>query len=53
MSAPQPPTATPASPQSYQTLKNNLSLGLCFACPLLIILPPRKLDFYTFSLSTA
>ncbi|KAI9695735.1 MAG: hypothetical protein M1836_006102 [Candelina mexicana] len=53
MSAPQPPTATPASPQSYQTFKHNLSLGLCLACPLLILLPPRKLDIFTFSLSTA
>ncbi|KAI9716359.1 MAG: hypothetical protein M1812_005426 [Candelaria pacifica] len=55
MSAPQPPTTTPpsTSPETYQTLKYNVSLSLCLACPILIILPPRKLDFYTFSLSTA
>ncbi|KAI9816912.1 MAG: hypothetical protein M1827_001557 [Pycnora praestabilis] len=54
MSAPQPPTpaTTPETADQYATFKHNASLGLIFACPLLILLPPRKLDFYTFTLTT-
>ncbi|KAI9671505.1 MAG: hypothetical protein M1817_003556 [Caeruleum heppii] len=56
MSVPQPPTLpspTPTTTQTYKTLTHNLSLFLLCACPLLIALPPRKVDFYTFSLSAA
>jgi hypothetical protein len=31
-------------------LKRNLAIGLLIACPILIALPPRKLDVYTFGL---
>lgn len=56
MSAPQPPGLPPPSPSSgerYRTLTHNLSLGLLFLCPAIALLPPRKLDLYTFSLGGA
>lgn len=54
MSAPQPPTRPPTASEQdqYARLKHNISLGLLVTCPILIALPPRKLDFYTFGLST-
>ena len=55
MSAPQPPTAAPdpSSTASYESATRTLSYTLLVACPILLVLPPRKLDFYTFSLGTA
>lgn len=35
---------------SLALLKRNLAIGLAVVCPILIILPPRKLDVYTFCL---
>ena len=57
MSAPQPPTlpssqTSPTSP-SYTTAKSTVAHTLLLATPILLLLPPRKLDLYTFSLSTA
>ncbi|MCJ1423838.1 hypothetical protein MMC29_001723 [Sticta canariensis] len=42
------PTPTP-SPFPTRTL----AISLFVACPILILAPPRKVDFYTFSLCTA
>ncbi|KAA6410629.1 MAG: hypothetical protein FRX48_06051 [Lasallia pustulata] len=50
MSAPQP---NPSDRASFARAQHTLSLSLLIACPLLLLLPPRKLDLYTFSLSTA
>lgn len=37
----------------YHTFLNTASLATVFVAPVLIILPPRKLDLYTFSLASA
>lgn len=37
----------------YDTFVNTATLATLFAAPALILLPPRKLDFYTFSLASA
>ncbi len=53
MSAPQPLTVRPpttSEQERYERIKYNFSLGLLVVCPLIIALPPRKLDFYTFGL---
>lgn len=48
-----PPAPTPAQQAADGTLlKRNLAIGLAITCPILIALPPRKLDFYTFGLAT-
>jgi len=51
------PTPTkPPSPtldaESQARLIHNVSLGALIVCPLIIALPPRKLDIYTFALLT-
>ncbi|MCJ1393172.1 hypothetical protein MMC18_006044 [Xylographa bjoerkii] len=47
---PRPPAP---SPNSFASATHALSLTLLVAAPLLVALPPRKLDLYTFSLSSA
>ena len=47
------PDSAKASPDAYARMMHNLSLGLLIGCPLLIALPPRKLDLYTFGLCGA
>ncbi|CAL3969066.1 unnamed protein product [Diplocarpon coronariae] len=49
-------TTTPAAPSSSTTtsrdaLIHNLALGALIVCPIIILIPPRKLDFYTVVLS--
>jgi len=36
--------------QQYVTAKRNLAIGLFIACPVIVLLPPRKLDLYTLAL---
>ncbi|MCJ1353699.1 MAG: hypothetical protein MMC33_003686 [Icmadophila ericetorum] len=52
---PQPspsPSATPNPTQyDFQRTKSTLAHTLLITAPILLLLPPRKLDFYTFSLS--
>ncbi|KAF2126835.1 hypothetical protein P153DRAFT_262259, partial [Dothidotthia symphoricarpi CBS 119687] len=36
--------------QRYQRITRNLAIGGAILCPVIMILPPRKLDLYTFSL---
>jgi len=51
-----PPSANAkanADANTYARLKNTTSISLLLACPLLMLLPPRKLDLYTFSLGGA
>ncbi|TVY18215.1 hypothetical protein LARI1_G004030 [Lachnellula arida] len=45
-------TTTPQPPSSidYAKLNHNLAIATVIVCPALILLPPRKLDFYTFAL---
>jgi hypothetical protein len=43
--------STATTPQSHQSLKTTLSYTLLLACPILIALPPRKLDWHTFGLA--
>jgi hypothetical protein len=45
-------TTTPRPPSSTDNAKilHNISLAAVILCPALILLPPRKLDFYTFTL---
>jgi hypothetical protein len=45
----QPPDLTPA----YHTFQHYTALGFLFGAPILIALPPRKLDFYTFALGSS
>ena len=46
--------ATPAEPNSSAPIltPHNITLALLIASPLLLAVPPRKLDLYTFSLCT-
>ncbi|KAF2203282.1 hypothetical protein GQ43DRAFT_367232, partial [Delitschia confertaspora ATCC 74209] len=37
----------------YDKLKRNVAIGCLVVCPLVALLPPRKLDWYTFGLGTA
>jgi hypothetical protein len=39
--------------QQWPIIKHRISLVFLVACPTLILLPPRKLDFYTFALTGA
>lgn len=53
MSTPQQPAPTDAQLAKQQQVQNflhNIAIGSVILCPLVIALPPRKLDFYTFSL---
>lgn len=45
-----PPAAPTAEQLRYQQLIRYTSLGAAIICPLVIALPPRKLDFYTLGL---
>ncbi|KAF2822163.1 hypothetical protein CC86DRAFT_373342 [Ophiobolus disseminans] len=55
------PTVTPPIPPEqrlaleqqarYNRIVRNLAIGGVIACPLIIALPPRKLDLYTFTLA--
>lgn len=55
MSHPQPPQRQPTTTETNQYVKalHNTALVAVFACPVLALLPPRKLDFYTFGLGGA
>ncbi|KAM3066586.1 hypothetical protein ACMFMG_002301 [Clarireedia jacksonii] len=44
--------APPTQPPRTTPLLHNVSLFALIACPILIALPPRKLDIYTFGLMT-
>ncbi|OAX77328.1 hypothetical protein ACJ72_08377 [Emergomyces africanus] len=58
-STPQPPSTTRATlpardrTADFEKFKNFASYTFLFASPVFIALPPRKLDFYTFSLGAA
>jgi hypothetical protein len=43
-------TMSTLTPEQYQSLTRNVSIGLLVACPTLALLPPRRLNFYTFAL---
>ncbi|PSN65836.1 hypothetical protein BS50DRAFT_677179 [Corynespora cassiicola Philippines] len=51
-----PPPLTPdqrlalEQKQRYDSIKRNLAIGGVIICPLLIVMPPRKLDLYTLTL---
>jgi hypothetical protein len=48
---PSQPTASLAQQQEqYRILTRNLSIGLLIICPTIALLPPRRLNFYTFGL---
>jgi hypothetical protein len=56
MSTSQPPIPTPEERLAleqkarYDRLTRNLAIGGAILCPAIILMPPRKLDLYTFSL---
>ena len=56
MATPQPSVLTPEErlaleqKAQYDRLTRNLAIGGAVLCPLIAIMPPRKLDLYTFSL---
>ncbi|KAK5118877.1 hypothetical protein LTR62_000087 [Meristemomyces frigidus] len=52
MSHPQPPQRQPTPPEieKYTRTLHNVALGALIACPILALLPPRKLDFFTWGL---
>ena len=52
MSTPQEttPSKPVINPSSRQTLIHNVALGALIVCPLIIAIPPRKLDLYTIAL---
>ncbi|QDS76016.1 hypothetical protein FKW77_004897 [Venturia effusa] len=47
---PTPPSLAEQRAQQYASAKRNLAIGLCIACPVIALLPPRKLDLYTLAL---
>ncbi|KAF2759111.1 hypothetical protein EJ05DRAFT_509975 [Pseudovirgaria hyperparasitica] len=49
---PSPLALTTRRTESYTTMSRNLSWGLVIACPILIAMPPRKLDVYTLLLGS-
>lgn len=55
MSHPQPPQRQPTDTETikYARTLHNTAVVAVIACPLLALLPPRKLDFYTFGLGGA
>ncbi|CAK3808069.1 hypothetical protein MYCFIDRAFT_39873 [Lecanosticta acicola] len=52
MSHPQPPQRQPTASETerYAKVVHNAALVAVIACPILAILPPRKLDLYTWGL---
>jgi hypothetical protein len=52
MSHPQPPQRqpTPTEIEKYTKTIHNVAVFAVIACPIIALLPPRKLDFYTFTL---
>jgi len=59
MATPNPIQNTPMPPEQrlaleqqerYQRITRNLAIGGLVICPIIALLPPRKLDLYTFSL---
>ncbi|KAK0779683.1 hypothetical protein LTR75_015271 [Friedmanniomyces endolithicus] len=52
MSHPQAPhrQPTPSETDRYVRTFHNVALGALIACPVLALIPPRKLDFFTFGL---
>ncbi|KAK0102009.1 hypothetical protein ONS95_001185 [Cadophora gregata] len=46
-----PTTLTPSSLNSRETLYRNVALGAVIVCPIIILLPPRKIDIYTVALT--
>lgn len=52
MSHPQPPQRQPTTTETekYVTAIHNIAIASLVICPVLALLPPRKLDFYTISL---
>ena len=55
MSHPQPPQRqpTPDETQKYVKVLHNTAIVAVVACPAIALLPPRKLDIYTFGLGGA
>jgi hypothetical protein len=50
-STPQPPSSSPVLDASSQAkIIHNVALGALIVCPIVILLPPRKLDIYTLAL---
>ena len=52
MSHPQPPQRQPTANEAdqYARLVHNTAIASIIVCPLIALLPPRKLDVYTFGL---
>ncbi|KAF2765828.1 hypothetical protein EJ03DRAFT_196741 [Teratosphaeria nubilosa] len=52
MSHPQPPQRQPtlSETQKYAQTLHNVALVAVVACPIIALIPPRKLDFYTWGL---
>lgn len=55
MSHPQPPQRQPTSDETQNLIKvlHNTAIFALVACPVLVLLPPRKFDAYTFGLGGA
>lgn len=53
MSESRTPTTTPSREEDYIRFKRYAAYAFLVASPIIIAIPPRKLDLYTFSLSTA
>ncbi|PVI01050.1 hypothetical protein DM02DRAFT_613915 [Periconia macrospinosa] len=60
MATPQPPSQAPLTPSErlaleqkarYDRITRNFAIGGVILCPVIALLPPRKLDLYTFSLA--
>jgi hypothetical protein len=45
-----PPSLAEQRAQQFVSAKRNLAIGLFVACPVIALLPPRKLDLYTLAL---
>jgi hypothetical protein len=47
---PQPGPLLTKEQEQYRILTRNLSIGLLVICPVIALIPPRRLNFYTFGL---
>lgn len=45
--------ASSYTPEESQRIIHNVALGAMIVCPVIMLLPPRKVDFYTFGLVVA
>ncbi|KAF2087365.1 hypothetical protein K490DRAFT_56975 [Saccharata proteae CBS 121410] len=53
MPTPSTPSLPASTTSTFDKLKRNTAIGCLVVCPIIMLLPPRKLDFFTFGLAGA